>query len=174
MNNEMTPTNLTMEPEAGESYGSRPRKKPEVTLTGRLEGWPDEGVYQFTPRVARPDLKREVLMDSKNLKVARTAGEKESSIILTAKVDSSCADPYGALLNECFRQLKDKAKKMPARPQGVVLYDNEGSLKIWQNMTQRKLICLVALDASKDKELVYREFSDLQTQIFKTISATKF
>ena len=174
MNDETNKTNLTLVPEEGENYGPRPRRKPEVTLTGKFEGWPDEGVYQFTPRVARPDLKREVLVDSKNLKVAKTAGEKESTIILTAKVDASSADPYGTLLNECFRQLKDKAKKMPARPQGVVLYDNEGSLKIWQNMTQRKLICLVSLDASKDKELVYREFSDLQTQIFKTISATKF
>ncbi len=161
-------------PEDGEVYAQKPTRKPDIRLKGRLTGWIEEGQYQFSAGITHPEMKREVLVDKKNVKVARTPGEKESTIILTAKVDANSADPYGTLLDSCVKELGDKASKLPKYTPTGMLFDNGQNLKVWQRKKEKKLVCHIELDASKDKELIYREFSDLQTEIFKTISATKF
>ena len=160
-------------PEVGEEYCNRPNRKPDVVKKGKLIGWNEEGVYQFAAQVPRPDLQQEVLVKKKDLKVAKTGGEKESTIILTAKVDADAADPYGALLAQCVTELGPKAKKTPKVQIANYLLDEEGVVKAWLRKKEKKLVIFMELNSNQNKELIYKDFSEIQTKIYKAIAANK-
>lgn len=161
-------------PEVGEEYSSRPNRKPDVVKKGKLIGWNDEGVYQFAARVSRPDLQQEVLLKKKDLKVAKTKGEKESTFILTAKVDGNATDPYGALLDMVQTEIAGKAKgEHKLKPTSTMLMESD-HLKVWQKKKDKKMCVYLELNAGQDKNFIYRDFMQHQTQIFKLIDSTKF
>ena len=157
--------------EAGEDYSSRPNRKPDVARKGRLIGWLEEGVYQFAARMSRPDLQQEVLLKKKDLKVAKTKGEKESTFILTAKVDGNATDPYGALLDMVQTEIASKAKgEHKLKPTSTMLIESD-HLKVWQKKKDKKMCVYLELDAAQDKAFIYRDFMQHQTQIFKLIDS---
>ena len=163
-----------MSPEAGEDYSSRPNRKPDVARKGRLIGWLEEGVYQFAARVSRPDLQQEVLLKKKDLKVAKTKGEKESTIILTAKVDGNATDPYGALLDMVQTEIASKAKgEHKLKPTSTMLIESD-HLKVWQKKKDKKMCVYLELNAGQDKNFIYRDFIQYQAQIYKLIDSTRF
>ena len=157
--------------EVGEDYSGRPTRKPDVARKGRLIGWLEEGVYQFAARVSRPDLQQEVLLKKKDLKVAKTKGEKESTFILTAKVDGNATDPYGALLDMVQTEIASKAKgEHKLRPTSTMLLEQE-FLKVWQKKKDKKMCVYLELDAGQDKAFIYRDFTQYQAQIYKLIDS---
>lgn len=160
--------------EVGEDYSSLPTRKPDVVKKGKLIGWNEEGVYHFAARVARPDLQQEVLLKKKDLKVAKTRGEKESTIILTCKVDANCADPYGQMLSMVHSELGDKAKKAPKPVGGSCLYEDGDHLRIWHKKKEKKLAVMIELDMSVDKNLAYKDVTECVSKIFQMIDSTKF
>ena len=158
-----------MNPEVGEEYSSRPNRKPDVVKKGKLIGWNEEGVYQFAARVPRPDLQQEVLLKKKDLKVAKTKGEKETTIILTAKVDGNATDPYGALLDMVQTEIADKVKgEHKLRPTSTMLLEKE-HLKVWQKKKDKKMCVYLELNAAQDKAFIYRDLIQYQAEINKII-----
>jgi hypothetical protein len=166
---------ITLEnPELCEEYTTRPNRKPDVANKGRMVGWLPEGVFQFAARVSRPELQQEVLVKKKDLKVAKTRGEKESTIILTAKVDGNATDPYGALLDIVQSEIASKAKgEHKLMPTSRMLLEKE-CLKVWQKKREKKVCVYLELDTNQDKAFIYRDFTQHQTQIYKLIDSTKF
>ena len=155
-------------------YSSRPNRKPDVANKGKLLGWIEEGVYQFAARVTRPELQQEVLLKKKDLKVAKTIGEKESTIILTAKVDGNATDPYGTLLDIVQTEIASKAKgEHKLKPASRLMLEQE-HLKVWQKKKEKKVCVYLELDTCQDKTFIYRDFIEYQTQIYKLIDSTKF
>ena len=167
-------TIVIQNPEENEDYTTRPNRKPDVANRGKLLGWIEEGVYQFAARVSRSDMQHEVLLKQKDLKVAKTRGEKDSSIILTAKVDANATDPYGALLLKCETELGPKAKKMPKVQQANCLLEEDGRVKVWHKKKDKRLACYIELDVARNKELIYKEFLEIQAKIYKVIARNKF
>ena len=161
-------------PEVGEEYTARPNRKPDVVKKGKMIGWTEEGVYQFAARVARPDLQQEVLVKKKDLKVAKTRGEKESTIILTAKVDGNATDPYGELLDKVQTEIASKVKgEHKLKPTSTMLMESD-HLKVWQKKKDKKVCVYLELDAGQDKNFIYRDFIQYQAQIYKLIDSTRF
>ena len=155
-----------MNPEVGEEYSSRPNRKPDVVKKGKLIGWNEEGVYQFAARVPRPDLQQDVLLKKK---VAKTKGEKESTIILTAKVDGNATDPYGALLDMVQAEIAGKVKgEHKLRPTSTMLLEKE-HLKVWQKKKDKKMCVYLELNAAQDKAFIYRDLIQYQAEINKII-----
>lgn len=161
-------------PEKDETYSNRPRRTPDKSIKGKLQVWEEEGQYAFSARVAHPELKQEVLHDRGGVKLTKTPGKKESSYILKALVPGDSPDPEGQLLSKVYEQLASKAKKAPKVNTTNFLLNEEGHIQVWQNKKQKRLCVFVSLDTSVNKELIYNEFSELQTKLYKIISSTKF
>ena len=85
----------------GECVGTRPRRKPDFTKRGKFKGWNEEGHYEFTEYNDRPDMIPEVIHKGKCVTVTKTQGEKESSIIVRAKVNADLPDPIGPTPSTC-------------------------------------------------------------------------
>jgi hypothetical protein len=156
------------DPQEGECFGTRPRRKPDISKHGKLLGWPEEGYFLFAEKESRPDLKREVIHKGQNVSVTKTAGEKESSVIVSAKVDASLPDPIGTAMTMIAKELKDKVKKEPKFNPSTFLFESD-ELKVWQNVPQRKLHVHIALDV-KSPQLMLMQLQELQTDIYKTIN----
>ena len=161
--------------EVGEDYSSRPTRKPDVVKKGKLIGWNEEGVYQFAARVARPDLQQDVLLKKKDLKVAKTRGEKESTIILTAKVDANATDPYGALLDMVQTEIASKVKgEHKLKPTSQMLHEDGENMKVWQRKKDKVLCVHLQLSTDQDKSYIFRDLSKYVSTIYQVIDANKF
>lgn len=160
----------TGDPQEGECVSTRPKRNPDVNLRGRLKGWSAEGVYEFAQSVQHPEMKREVMHKTKHVTVAKTAGEKESSIILTAKVDSDLPDPIGSAIGMMVSELKDRIKQEPNAkyPTSSLLLETE-RMTMWQNKSKKKLNIHITLDL-KNPQIMQMELQELQTMIYKTIN----
>lgn len=152
----------------GECVGTRPRRKPDFTKRGKFKGWNEEGHYEFTEYNDRPDMIPEVIHKGKCVTVTKTQGEKESSIIVRAKVNADLPDPIGTAIGMMANELKDKVKKEPKFAPSGLLFDSE-ELKVWQNKTQKKLHVHIALDL-KNPQIMLMQLQELQTNIYKTIN----
>ena len=166
-------TIILQKPDATEEYTTRPNRKPDVSNRARFEGWIEEGVYLVTSAVQRPEMKHEKIIAQKGFSVSKTGGEKKNSIVLNCSVDAESADPYGTMIDKVIRELGPKAQKQTSFPtSGYVNGDGE-RLKIYHRKKDKQIVIKVVLDASKSRELIYKEFTELHTQIFKTIGEIK-
>lgn len=156
------------EPLEGECTGTRPRRKPDFTKRGKLKGWNEEGHYEFTEYNDRPDMVPEVIHKGKCVTVTKTQGEKESSIIVRAKVNADLPDPIGSAIGMMVGELKDKVKKEPKFTPSGLLFDSE-ELKVWQNKARKKLNIHIQLDL-KNPQIMLVQLQELQTNIYKTIN----
>lgn len=158
------------EPLEGECESTRPRRNPDLNLKGHLKGWNAEGVYEFVQSVQHPEMKREVMHKTKHVTVSKTAGEKESSIIVTAKVNSELPDPIGSAVGMIVGELKDKIRTEPsAKYQPSCLLVETDRMTMWQNKSKKKLNIYISLDL-KNPQIMQMELQELQTKIYKTIS----
>ena len=147
---------ILQKPDASEEYSKRPNRKPDISNRARFEGWIEEGVYLVSSAVQHPEMKHEKIISQKGFSVSKTGGDKKKSIVLSCSVDSESADPYGVLIDKVIRELGPKAQKQTSFPSsGYVNGDG------------------VVLDASKSRELIFKEFTELHTIIFKTIGEIK-
>jgi len=156
------------EPLEGECTGTRPRRKPDFSKRGKLKGWNEEGHYEFTEYNDRPDMIPEVIHKGKCVTVTKTQGEKDSSIIVRAKVDADLPDPIGSAIGMMVGELKDKVKKEPKFTPSGLLFDSE-ELKVWQNKARKKLNIHIQLDL-KNPQIMLMQLQELQTNIYKTIN----
>ena len=164
---------ILQKPDASEEYSKRPNRKPDISNRARFEGWIEEGVYLVTSALERPEMKHEKIISQKGFSVSKTGGEKKQSIMLSCSVDSESADPYGALIDKVVRELGPKASKEPKFKSGGLVKEVGERLKIYHRKDDKQIIVKVVLDASKSRELIYKEFTELHTQIFKTIGEIK-
>ena len=164
---------ILQKPDASEEYSKRPNRKPDISNRARFEGWIEEGVYLVTSALERPEMKHEKIISQKGFSLSKTAGDKKKSIMLSCSVDAECADPYGALIDKVVRELGPKASKEPKFKSGGLVKEDGDRLKIYHRKDDKQIIVKVVLDASKSRELIYKEFTELHTQIFKTIGEIK-
>ena len=156
------------EPLEGECTGTRPRRKPDFTKRGKFKGWNEEGHYEFTEYNDRPDMIPEVIHKGKCVTVTKTQGEKDSSIIVRAKVDADLPDPIGSAIGMMVNELKDKVRKEPKFTPSGLLFESE-ELKVWQNKARKKLNIHIQLDL-KNPQIMLMQLQELQTNIYKTIN----
>lgn len=155
--------------EGEELVNGRPRRKPDVSYRGRLIGWSEEGVYEFAQSAKHPEMKRELLHKTKHVTVSKTAGEKEQSVIVTAKVDADVPDPIGTAVGMVVAELSDKVKREPIpRYMPSMLLMESDKMTMWQNKTRKKLSIHITLDL-KNPQIMQMELQELQTAIYKTI-----
>lgn len=156
------------EPLEDECTGTRPWRKPDFSKRGKLKGWNEEGHYEFTEYNDRPDMIPEVIHKGKCVTVTKTQGEKDSSIIVRAKVNADLPDPIGSAIGMMVGELKDKVKKEPKFTPSGLLFDSE-ELKVWQNKARKKLNIHIQLDL-KNPQIMLMQLQELQTNIYKTIN----
>lgn len=151
-------------------FGKRPSRKPDIVLRGKLDVWNDEGQYAFTSAKQNPALKREVVFEKNGVKLSKTAGEKESSYILSAKVDAESADPEGELMHKVYEQLKSRTKKIPQIPNANFLLNDEGNLQIWRRKNDKRICVFLSLDVQAEKSTILENLMDKVSTINKIIS----
>ena len=118
-------------------------------------------------------MKHEKIISQKGFSVSKTGGDKKKSIVLSCSVDSESADPYGVLIDKVIRELGPKAQKQTSFPSSGYVNGDGERLKIYHRKKDKQIVIKVVLDASKSRELIFKEFTELHTQIFKTIGEIK-
>ena len=151
-------------------YASIPKRKADKVLLGKLSSWDEEGATIFQANKTRPELKREILHDKGGVRLSKTQGEKESSIIMTCKVDADSPDPVGDILSKTYEQLKGKAKKAPQIPSANFLYDDPEKLRVWKRKDKKQLCMFVVLDVAKEKSFITEELMTVMTKINSLIN----
>lgn len=152
---------------------ARPRRKPDASLRGHMHVWQEEGLYEFAANKERPEMKRDVKHNHGGVKIAKTQGEKESTYILTAKVDGNSEDPYGDLMAKVASELKSKAKREVQIPNANFLINQEGKLQVWKRRRENELCVFLTLDASVEKSVMLANLLDEVANINKCISRLK-
>ena len=79
-----------------------------------------------------------------------------------------------ALLDMVQTEIASKAKgEHKLKPTSTMLIESD-HLKVWQKKKDKKMCVYLELNAGQDKNFIYRDFMQHQTQIFKLIDSTKF
>jgi hypothetical protein len=156
-----------------DGVSKKPRRKADKSIKGRLEVWDEEGVYEFCQTRERPEMKREVMHNHGGVKVAKTAGEKENSYIMSVKVDGSSPDPMGDLLAKAHGELKGKALKTPQIRASNFLYNEEGKLQVWRKKQTNELSIFMTIPTEGDKSKVYSQLMAYVVEVNKCINRLK-
>lgn len=134
------------------SYVSRPKRKPDETLKGKMNKW-SNGYAEFIPQGQKAS-NRTMLKQLGGSSFYKSEGEKESSWSLHLNVDAKdCADPVGELFEQFKVLTADQQKQMPKMTEGSegrMLYDNGSSLQVWLDTEAHKVSILATLDCAPD------------------------
>ena len=134
------------------SYVSRPRRKPDETMKGKMNKW-SNGYAEFIPQGQKAS-NRTMLKQLGGSSFYKSEGEKESSWSLHLNVDAKdCADPVGELFEQFKLLTADQQKQTPKMPEGSegrMLYDNGSSLQVWLDTDAHKVSILASLDCKPD------------------------
>ncbi len=136
------------------SLVSRPRRKPDSSVKGRMNRWDNSDYCEFVPAGTRESNRTEIkrVGDSSFYK---TSGLKESSYSLHVNVNGDSQDPVAEIYEIMDVLTKDRRQQQPKLPegsQGRMLLDNEQDLKIWLNHETCKLTILTELECSPNIE----------------------
>ncbi len=137
---------------------SRPRRKADSSVKGRLNRWEGSDYVEFVPTGTR-ESNRRMLKQLGNSSFYKSEGEKESSYSLHLNVDGRSEDPV-AEMEEQFRLLThDLLKQKPTLGQDCqrrMLLDNGRSLQVWLDTEHAEVSILARLDCSPliDRELL--------------------
>lgn len=156
-----------------DGVSKKPRRKADKSIKGRLEVWDEEGVYEFCQTRERPEMKREVMHNHGGVKVAKTAGEKENSYIMSVKVDGSSPDPMGDLLAKAHGELQKKAKRVPQVKVGNFLYNEEGRLQVWHKKQTQELAVFMNIPTDGDRAKICGRLMENVVEVNKCISRLK-
>ena len=111
---------------------SRPRRKPDSSVRGKLNRWDNSDYCEFVP-TGTGESKRNVLKQLGPSSFYKTEGQKESSYSIHVNVDGESADPIGEAF-DIFKALTEgQRKSVPSLPEGEgrMLLDNGDGLQIW-------------------------------------------
>jgi len=133
---------------------SRPRRKPDSSVKGRLNRWDNSEYCEFVPTGTRESNRTEIkrVGDSSFYK---TSGQKESSYSLHVNVDGESQDPVAEIYEIMDVLTKDLRKTLPKLPEGSegrMLLDNGQDLKIWLDHQTGKLTILTELECCSSIE----------------------
>lgn len=133
---------------------SRPRRKPDSSVRGKLNRWDNSDYCEFVPAGTRESNRTEIkrVGDSSFYK---TSGQKESSYSLHVNVDGESQDPVAEIYEIMDVLTKDLRKTLPKLPEGSegrMLFDNGQDLKIWLDHQTGKLTILTELECSSNIE----------------------
>ena len=150
-----------------DSYVSRPRRKPDETVRGKLNRW-DNGFAEFVPQGSKAS-NRTMLKQLGNSSFYKSEGAKESSYSIHVNVDGDSPNPVAEAF-EVFMALTDGQRKtepkMPEGSAGRMLLDNGGSLKVWLDSEKGEVLILSKLECSPQ---IDRQLLQLQAQMNVTL-----
>ncbi len=133
---------------------SRPRRKPDSSVKGKLNRWNNTDYCEFVPAGTRESNSTEIKRMGGS-SFYRSEGEKESSWSLHLNVDAKdCADPVAALHEQFLFLTEGEQKQKPKLPngsEGRMLLDTE-NLKIWLDSERGKVSILTELDCNGNIE----------------------
>ena len=134
---------------------SRPRRKPDSSVKGKLNRWNNTDYCEFVPAGTRESNRTEIKRMG-NSSFYRSEGEKESSWSLHLNVDAKdCADPVAALHEQFLFLTEGEQKQKPKLPdgkEGRMLFDNCEGLQIWHDSEANKLTIMAQLECTVDIE----------------------
>lgn len=132
---------------------SRPRRKPDSSVKGKLNRWDNSDYCEFVPTGTR-ESNRKMLKQLGNSSFYKSEGAKESSYSLHLNVDAKdCEDPVAALHEQFMVLTAEQQKQLPTLPenqQGRMLLDDGRGLKIWLDTENSKVSILSELDCGPD------------------------
>jgi hypothetical protein len=147
---------------------SRPRRKPDASVKGKLNRWEGSDYCEFVPTGTR-ESNRTMFKQVGGSSFYKSEGQKESSYTIHLNVDGSSEDP----VNEAFELFKlltegqrKQQPKLNADSEGRMLLDNGESLKIWLDHTTNKVSILTTLECNPDIE---RQLLQAQAQMNVTL-----
>ena len=133
---------------------SRPRRKADSSVKGRLNRWEGSDYVEFVPTGTR-ESNRKMLKQLGNSSFYKSEGEKESSYSVHLNCDGKSEDPVGELLDQFLVLTENERKQLPKLPEGSegrMLLDNGMGLQIWLDRERGKLSILTELDCSTSIE----------------------
>ena len=137
------------------SMVSRPRRKADSSVKGRLNRWEGSDYVEFVPTGSR-ESNRKMLKQLGNSSFYKSEGEKESSWSLHLNVDAKdCEDPVAALHEQFLFLTEGEVKQKPQLPEGSegrMLLDNGTGLQIWLDRERGKVSILTELDCNGNIE----------------------
>ena len=150
------------------NYVSRPRRKPDSSIKGRMNEW-DNGFKEFVPAGTR-ESNRQMLKQMGDNSFYLNQGKKESSFSLHLNVDGESQDPVAEMLDLFLHLTEDQRKQLPELPQGLkghMLFDDGKGLKVWLDTEKHKVSILTELECAHDIE---RQLLQAQAQMNVTIA----
>ena len=134
-------------------YVSRPRRKPDSSVKGKLNKWEGSDYCEFVPTGSR-ESNRKVFKQLGGSSFYKSKGTKESSYSIHVNVDGESVDPIGEAFS-IFKVLTEGQRKTePKLPEGEgrMLYEDSQGLKVWLNTENGKLSILAELDCNQNIE----------------------
>lgn len=132
---------------------SRPRRKPDSSIKGRMNRWDNSDYCEFVPTGTR-ESNRTLLKKLGDSSFYKSEGEKQSSYSVHLNCDGKSEDPVAELFDQFLHLTEAQRKALPKLPegsQGRMLLDNE-VLKIWLDSERGKLSILTELECSPQIE----------------------
>ena len=132
---------------------SRPRRKPDSSIKGRMNRWDNSDYCEFVPAGTR-ESNRQMLKQMGDNSFYLNQGKKESSYSLHLNVDGESQDPVAEMFDIFMHLTEDQRKALPKLPegsQGRMLLDSD-VLKIWLDSERGKLSILTELECSPQIE----------------------
>lgn len=132
---------------------SRPRRKPDSSIKGRMNRWDNSDYCEFVPTGTR-ESNRTLLKKLGDSSFYKSEGEKQSSYSVHLNCDGKSEDPVAELFDQFLHLTEVQRKALPKLPegsQGRMLLDTE-NLKIWLDGERGKLSILTELECSPQIE----------------------
>ena len=142
---------------------SRPRRKPDNSVKGKLNRWEGSDYIEFVPTGTR-ESNRKMLKQLGNSSFYKSEGEKESSYSVHLNCDGKSEDPVGELLDLFLVLTEGQRKTTPKLPEGCegrMLLDNGLGLQIWLDRERGKVSILTELDCDNNIERMLMQAESL-------------
>jgi hypothetical protein len=150
------------------SFVSRPRRKPDSSVKGKLNRWDNSDYCEFVPAGTR-ESNRTMLKQLGDSSFYKSEGEKQSSYSVHLNCDGKSEDPVGELFDQFLVLTEGQRKQLPKLPEGSegrMLLDNGMGLQIWLDRERGKVSILTELDCGPQIE---RQLLQAQSQMNVTI-----
>ena len=150
------------------SFVSRPRRKPDSSVKGKLNRWDNSDYCEFVPAGTR-ESNRTMLKQLGDSSFYKSEGEKQSSYSVHLNCDGKSEDPVGELFDQFLVLTEGQRKQLPKLPEGSegrMLLDNGMGLQIWLDRERGKVSILSELDCGPQIE---RQLLQAQSQMNVTI-----
>lgn len=147
---------------------SRPRRKADSSVKGKLNRWEGSDYVEFIPTGTKESnrvMKKQIGPSS----FYQSVGQKESSYTVHINVDAALQDPIAEAFDIFKTLTKDEIKQKPVLAEGAegrMLLDDGKGLKIWLDSTTHKVSILAELQCGPNVE---RQLLQAQSQMNVTL-----